>query len=288
MSAPVVALASAVGSVVAGQRARRSGLRLRTTPLRAVGARRLPERLRAPLARALESAMVPLAPEDAVLAALTAAAVVGLLGVALAPTVAPFLVALVLVGAPVALHLTRGRRDVALVAALPGLMQRLAFELAAGASLEQSIVLEADRTGPLAADLAAVRARVAHGLPLPDALARWVGARDLPEIRAVAGAIGIAVESGAPAAGALHGLARGLRDRRAAEAEGRTHSVQARLSAWVVGAAPLGFLVLSTLADPGSQAATFGTGVGRACLVGGLGLEAAAVLWIRRIVAVAP
>jgi tight adherence protein B len=283
MPAPVLAAAGAAGTVVAVGRARRAALRSRTMPVRIPRARRMPERLRAPLADALGAAALPCSPEDAVLAVLTAAGVAGLLGFALGPALAPFLVLLVLVGAPVALHLARRRRDVALVAALPELVQRLAFELAAGASLEQSIGVEADRSGPLAADLAGVRARVEHGSALP---ARWVEARHLPEIRAVAGAIGIAADSGAPAAGALHGLARGLRDRRAAEAEGRTHSVQARLSAWVVGAAPLGFLVLSVLADPGSQAATFGTAFGRACLAGGLGLEAVAVLWIRRIVAV--
>jgi tight adherence protein B len=239
------------------------------------------------LERALDAAMVPCSPEDAVIATLTAAGVAGLAAIAIARTLAPFAVLAVLGGAPAGLYVARGRRDAARVAALPGLVQRIAFELAAGASLEQALLIEGGRPGPLAVDLALVGSRVAHGLPLADALARWADTRGIPEIRAVAGAFGIAVESGAPAAAALHGLARGLRDRHAAEAESRTQSVQARLSAGVVGAAPVGFLVVSALADPGAQAATFSTSVGRACLIGGLGLELAAVWWIRRIVAVA-
>ncbi|MCU1456649.1 MAG: pilus assembly protein [Actinomycetia bacterium] len=286
ISPPVVALGSAVGCVYAWARARRVGMRHRAVPLRTPGSRQLPAGVRAPLAHALDAAMIPCSPEDAVIGVLTAAGVAGLVGAALIPFLAPLLVVLVLVGGPAGLHLSRGRRDHALVGELPGLMQRVAFELAAGASLEQSIAGEADRSGPLAADLDRVRARVRHGLPLTDALARWVAGRDVPEVRAVAGAFGIAVESGAPAASALHGLARGLRDRRSAEAESRIHSVQARLSAWVVGAAPLGFLVVSTVADPRTQSATFGTEVGRACLICGLALELVAVLWIRRIVAV--
>ncbi len=285
IAAPVVVVAGAAGTVVVAGCARRSAPRSRTAPLRTPAARRLPARLRAPLVAALDAAMLPCSPEDAVVAVVTAAGVVGLLGFALVPVLAPFLVVLVVIGAPVGLHLARGRRDAALVAALPELVQRVAFELVAGASLEQSITAEADRVGPLAGDLAVVRTRVAHGSTLADALTGWVETRRLPEIRAVAGALGIAADSGAPAAAALHGLARGVRERRAAAAEVQTHSVQARLSAWVVGAAPLGFLGVSVLVDPGSQMATFGTGVGRVCLAGGLALEAVAAWWIRRIVA---
>jgi tight adherence protein B len=66
-------------------------------------------------------------------------------------------------------------------------------------------------------------------------------------------------------------------------AEARSLSAQARLSAIVVGAAPLGYLAFAALVDPGSVTALVATGVGRVCLVLGLGLEVLAALWIRRI-----
>ncbi len=56
------------------------------------------------------------------------------------------------------------------------------------------------------------------------------------------------------------------------------------LSAGVVGVAPLGYLAFSALVDPHSVTVLVATGVGRVCLVVGLGLEALAALWIRRIV----
>ena len=75
-----------------------------------------------------------------------------------------------------------------------------------------------------------------------------------------------------------------LRQRLDAAAEARALSSQARLSAVVVGAAPLGYLAFSSFVDRRAVGVLVGTGVGRVCLVVGLGLEALAALWIRRIV----
>ena len=66
-------------------------------------------------------------------------------------------------------------------------------------------------------------------------------------------------------------------------AEAHALSAQARLSAVVVGAAPLGYLAFSAMVDPRAVTALIDTGVGRVCLVVGLGLEGLAALWIRRI-----
>ena len=65
----------------------------------------------------------------------------------------------------------------------------------------------------------------------------------------------------------------------------RSLSAQARLSAMVVGASPLAYLVFSALVDPGSVGVLVGTGPGRVCLVVGLLLEALAALWMWRILA---
>ena len=92
-------------------------------------------------------------------------------------------------------------------------------------------------------------------------------------MRAAAGALAVANTIGGRAADAIDGLASSLRHRLDASAEARALSAQSRLSAVVVGAAPIGYLAFSSLIDPGSVTALVGTGVGRVCLVLGLALE---------------
>jgi len=65
-------------------------------------------------------------------------------------------------------------------------------------------------------------------------------------------------------------------------------SPQARISAVVVGAGPLGYLVLSALTDPGATGRLFSTRVGQVCLVAGLSLEALGALWMRHLLGVQP
>jgi tight adherence protein B len=88
---------------------------------------------------------------------------------------------------------------------------------------------------------------------------------------------------GGKAADAVDGLATSLRHRLDAIAEARALSAQARLSSVVVGAAPAGYLAFSAMVDPKAVTVLVATGVGRVCLVVGLGLEALAGWWIRRI-----
>ena len=94
----------------------------------------------------------------------------------------------------------------------------------------------------------------------------------------------MAAALGGRAADAIDGLATSLRHRLDAAAEARALSSQARLSAVVVGAAPIGYLAFSSLVDQRAVGVLVGTGVGRVCLVVGIALEALAALWIRRIV----
>ena len=119
---------------------------------------------------------------------------------------------------------------------------------------------------------------------MSDALEGWPAEHDAPGVRAAAGALAVATTLGGRAADAIDGLASSLRHRLDASAEARALSAQSRLSAVVVGAAPIGYLAFSSLIDPGSVTALVGTGVGRVCLVLGLALEGLAALWIRRIV----
>jgi tight adherence protein B len=99
----------------------------------------------------------------------------------------------------------------------------------------------------------------------------------------VGGALALAVTVGGASASALEGLGESLRTRDATIREARALSAQARLSAWVVGAAPVAYLGFVGLADPGAVDTLLTTTAGRACLVAGLVLEGLAALWMRAL-----
>jgi tight adherence protein B len=169
------------------------------------------------------------------------------------------------------------------VTALPGALDRVAAGLRAGATVRDGFAGLADVPGPLAPDLARLDARSRLGVSLADALAEWTRERPVPAVKAVGGALALAVSVGGPSAGALEGLGESLRARDATVKEARALTAQTRLSAWVVGAAPVIYLGFVSVADPGSVDTLVGTGAGRVCLVLGLGLEALAALWMRAL-----
>jgi tight adherence protein B len=182
--------------------------------------------------------------------------------------------------------MTRRRREAAFVAALPDVLEHMAGGLRAGAAPLGALAEaagSADLDELLAADLGRVVDRATEG-GLAAALVRWAAERPLPAVAAVAAALEVAVSAGGPAAPAMDGLAVGLRDRHDAAAEVAALSAEARLSAIVVGAAPLVSLALSLLVDPRVAPTLLGTGGGRACLLVGMTLEGLAGLWMHRIV----
>jgi tight adherence protein B len=205
-----------------------------------------------------------------------------LLALAVAPGLVPVVAVVALVAGPIGLRLARGRAERQFVAALPGGLEQVAASLRGGAAVGESLgVLGA--CPPLASDVRRVQARAALGVGLADALAVWPQERPLAEVRAVAGALAVAATLGGRAADALDGLAASLRERLGALAEARALSAQARLSAVVVGGAPLAYLAFSAVVDPSSVDLLVGTDIGRVCLLLGLGCEALAALWMRGI-----
>lgn len=275
----VAALVSAAQRANATERARRLGARERW---------RLPARIRARLAIALLEADVALEPEQAVELWAAATAAIGLVAATLAPGLAVPAVAAAAGGGPALLHLARGRRRRQLAAALPGALEQVAAELRGGGTVRDGVARLAAGDGPLAPELRGVCARADLGLAFGDALATWSRESGVPDVGAAAGALAVAVTVGGRSAAALDGLAASLRDRLGATAEARSLSAQARLSAVVVGAAPLAYLLFSALVDPSTVTMLVGTGVGRICLALGLGAEVLAGLWMRRIIQAAP
>jgi Flp pilus assembly protein TadB len=115
---------------------------------------------------------------------------------------------------------TSRRRDAAIAAALPDVLERVAGGLRAAAAPLGALTeaAGADLPEPLAADLALVISRAEEG-GLAVALDRWAGERPLPVVAAAAAALQVAMSAGGPAAPALDGLAAGLRDRHDAASE---------------------------------------------------------------------
>ena len=245
---------------------------------------RLPASARARIARSLFAAGVAITPEDALTIAATAVVVAGLLAGAMNPVLAPIVMLGVVVAMPVGLAFARGRAQRLYVAALPGFVELVAAHLRSGHTVSSALRDLSRRPGPIAPDLARLQQRIALGAPFDDALARWGAERALEPVRAVAGAFAVASETGGAAAQALDGLARSMRDLLGAQAEATALSAQARLSAVVVGVAPLAYLAFATAADPSTATMLVTTSTGRICLTLGLGLDAAGAWWMRRIV----
>jgi tight adherence protein B len=276
-------LAAAI-AVTSVRGARRASASARVRSLRRASGWRIPDALRVPLRRALTRADIDLDPEQAV----TTWAIAVLGAATVAAAFSPSLVALVLLGAlvgpPIAARVMSNRRERRFATALPLALETVAADLRGGSTVPQAVERVAQSRSSVAADLQRVCARAGLGLAFAEALAGWPRDHDVPGVRAAAGALAVAATMGGPAAGAIEGLASSLRDRLDAVAEARALSSQARLSAVVVGAAPLGYLAFSGLVDPGAVDALVGTGIGRVCLMVGLGLEGLAAIWIRHIV----
>jgi tight adherence protein B len=241
----------------------------------------------APVARwvadALDRAGVTMAVADALRLGAAAALAATLVAGALAPQLAIPVLLGALVLEPCALVLARGRRDRALARSVPDVVDRIAAELRSGGTVALATAALARSDSPFAGDFARVEERRRLGASMPTALQAWAAERDVPGVRDAAGACSVALEAGGAAADALDGLAAALRDRAAVAAEAHALAAQARLSAVVIGAAPVAYLAWSALADPRSLSALVATSLGRMCLAAGAACEVAGALWMRWI-----
>ncbi len=280
----VVALVGVLAFASLVRAARRADAGGRVRPLVARARRTLPPRIRVPLQRALRDADVQLDPESAVEWWLASALALAVLSSAFAPGLVVPALLCALVAGPVALRLARTRRERRFAIALPAALELVAAELRGGGTVTGAIDRLAAGDGPIADDLRRVHVRTGLGLAFGAALEVWPTEHDAPGVRAAAGALAVAASLGGRSAEAIDGLATSLRHRVDALAEAHALSAQARLSAIVVGAAPIAYLCFSGLVDPDAVGALVATGVGRVCLVVGLALEVFAALWIRRIV----
>ena len=127
-------------------------------------------------------------------------------------------------------------------------------------------------------------ARLTLGASLEQTLEQWAVERPIAGVRGAAGALAMVTTMGGSAATALEGLVQSLRNDDAAMGEAKALSSQARISAVVVGVAPLVYLVFATATDPASSRVLVSTTAGQICLAVGLGMEVLAGFWMHALV----
>jgi tight adherence protein B len=223
--------------------------------------------------------------------AVVAAGVVGAVLVLTIPVLAASLAAVVLVTIGVKGRLTaRGsgpRRPASpevYRADLVACLAEVHAALASGMALGPSLAGAGHRRGPCAADLALLDRAVRSGHPVQQAVDRWSTQRPGSGVDLVADALAIAGTTGASQAAAMAAVMATLRRRQAQAREARTLASQARASAAVLVALPIGFAVIVAILDPRISTFLVGTAAGWGCLIGGLVLDAAGAWWMAALV----
>lgn len=185
---------------------------------------------------------------------------------------------------PMVLRARQGEADRRIEQGVPAAMESVARSLRSGASMGQAVSEAASVTGgPFGAELATVSAGASRGLPLVTSLEQMAERCRLPGPRLAAAALCLGLETGGPQARAADGVAATLRERQALAAELRALSSQARMSALVIGLAPLGFGAFALATDPRTADFVFRTNLGLLLLGSGLALDATGWLWMRRL-----
>ncbi len=194
--------------------------------------------------------------------------------------------------AAILIPIARSRRERALRVAkmqeqLAEAVSVIAAGLRTGLSLLQAISLAADDVeDPLGPTLRELGDRVSLGVPFPRSLDRWVNEVHGQEARLIAGVLRLQRRTGGELPVVLDRLARTLRDRHAAAREVRSLTAQARLSGAILGFLPSGFFLFLSVTSRREIAAAYHSSVGATAIIAGLLMQAAAFLWIRRLLRV--
>ncbi len=289
----VVALGAAVWAAAGASRHSTVAVRLASESSPGGGrARRLPS---PPswLEAGLGDAAVDLPPQTVWVGWLAAVLVMALVAAAVSGAAAAVLVVVAIVVVPlVALRARRGQADNRVEKELPMALEAVARSLRSGASVRQAIAEAAAapsgvggrrRRGRLQAELATVADQAGHGAGLIEALEALAVRRPGPGVRLAVAALCLGVDTGGAQARAVDGVAATMRERLAVEAEVRALSSQARMSALVIGLAPLGFGAFAAATDPRTSEFLLHTPVGLALLAVGLLLDGAGWLWMQRL-----
>ncbi|MHB8780479.1 MAG: type II secretion system F family protein [Candidatus Geothermincolia bacterium] len=166
------------------------------------------------------------------------------------------------------------------------LVEGLIQPLRAGLSLPQAF-REAARElpEPIATEVSSAVLAIATGVSIDDALAALAAAIGSDDMVLTVAALMQQRRAGGNLPRLLSALQAMIADRSVLAREVRAMTAQGRLSGYIVASLPLAFLLLECVVARDRMGALFGTAGGWSVLAAGLGLEAAGLLWIRRICA---
>lgn len=182
------------------------------------------------------------------------------------------------------LALRRGAAGRLVEAALPDALEGMARALRGGASTLQALTeVAATAAGRLGLELRRAVSDIAGGVSLATALLALQQRRPEPGVRLAVAAVLLGSEAGGSHARALDGVAASVRARTGVVEEVRALGSQARLSALVIGAAPLAFAGLAVGTDQTSATFLLRTPLGLGCLALGLTLDGLGAWWMHRL-----
>jgi tight adherence protein B len=201
----------------------------------------------------LERARIPLKPGEYVIVVTCAGIVGGILLGIITSTVVLGVAGLLAAGAVGALlpRVLITRRRHAFEAQLPEALSLIASSLSAGHTFLRAIqMMTEEAENPLAEEFARVVYETRLGDPVVDALERMALRMEVPDLRWVVQAIRIQQTVGGKLADMLHTLADFIRAREEVRREVKVLTAEGRISAWVLGALPVGLLLAIQVINP--------------------------------------
>lgn len=222
------------------------------------------------LALLLERARIPMKPGEYVIVVgcggIVAAILVGLMTTAVVLGAAAFVGALAAGALVPKVRITKRRQ--AFEAQLPEALSLIASSLSAGHTFLRAIQMMVEEAeAPLAEEFARVIHETQLGDPVVDALERMALRMEVEDLKWVVQAIRIQQTVGGRLADILHTLADFMRSRQEVRREVKVLTAEGRMSAWVLGALPVGLLFAIQVMNPG-YAAPFYKGWGLVVLAG--------------------
>jgi tight adherence protein B len=213
-----------------------------------------------------------------------AGAMLGLLIGAGSVVLGVLLVLVALVGPTVYLKVKRARRLKAFSSGLADTLQLMSGSLSAGLSLAQSIdTIVREGSEPIASEFRRVVVESRLGVTLEDSLDGVAARMDSRDFQWVVMAIRIQREVGGNLAELLLTVAGTLRERDYLRRHVRALSAEGRLSCWILGGLPPGFLLYLALSKPDYVEPMFSTPIGWLLCIGMTVLLGVGVLWMSKV-----
>ena len=181
----------------------------------------------------------------------------------------------------------RGRRRKAFESSLPDTLQLMSGSLAAGLSLAQSVdTIVREGTEPIASEFRRVLIETRLGISLDDALAAVADRFESRDFSWVVMAIRIQRQVGGNLAELLDTVAATMREREYMRRQVAALAAEGKLSAWVLGGLPPGFMLYLFMANREYVMPMFTEPLGWLMLAGAGMILGVGVFWMSRLVKV--